>query len=115
MNADGSSTDCTKSTKRFKDNGPPGKVTGDNCTQENHACLTGKFAEGWNTAFGCYKKDTIAKVQTTIKNGCNSDNACKTANKDGVPKEGWTSCSTNDCNECGVSAGADDVSTDGVI
>jgi hypothetical protein len=94
---------CATSTRRFKDNHPYTPVPADECTMEDHQCLTGKWNKGWNTAYGCFKKDKITKVQNALIEACTADSdSCGKYNTGGVPTGGWAVCNTTDCNPCGV-------------
>lgn len=95
MKADGTATPCTKSYNRAE----PDKT--DKTCLSGNKCLTGKFAHGWSTAFGCYKNDVnIAATKDAIEAACRADTECAKYNDGGVPKEGWTVCDTDGCNEC---------------
>ena len=44
--------------------------------------------------------DQIENAKTKIIEGCQASPTCLSANPDGVPTRGWTSCTTTNCNPC---------------
>jgi hypothetical protein len=95
VKADGTGTPCTKSYNRAEPD-----ETDKPCLSGNK-CLTGNFAHGWSTAFGCFRNDaSIAETKAAIEAACKADTECAKYNDGGVPKDGWTVCKTDECNEC---------------
>mmetsp|Transcript_18489 Transcript_18489/g.44473 ORF Transcript_18489/g.44473 Transcript_18489/m.44473 type:complete len:152 (+) Transcript_18489:48-503(+) len=70
------------------------------CTTENHQCLTAKYAGDWLAAYGCYHNDDVAVAKIFWAGLCQLDTKCNDHNDDGVPANGYTTCTTNECNEC---------------
>jgi len=69
------------------------------CTKEKHTCLTGKWAGGWDAAYGCYPNAVVSATKTAIQKLCKADASCLKSNPTNKP-ESWVTCKTDSCNSC---------------
>ena len=106
MDLEGTVSACTTSDKRYKDNSPFDGPTGTTCEGDQFACLSGKWAGDFDTAYGCFGGGSdggvnqIENAKEKIIAACQSSPTCIENNPNGVPVRGWTSCTTADCNPC---------------
>ena len=71
------------------------------CTVGQHVCLSAEWEGGWDSAYGCHKVEEVEAFKESVRVACRADSECRDSNGGGEPNNGWTRCSSDNCNPCG--------------